>query len=349
MIKVGIVGVTGYTGMELARLLLRHPGVSLAFASSRQWAGKPLAAALPALAGSTDLAVSAFEPASAAAEADLFFLCLPHGGAMDAAAALHGLGKKVVDLSADLRLSDPALFSKWYGTEHRHPGLLREAVNGFPELLREKIAPAALVANPGCYPTSVVLGLAPLVERGMIRPDSIIADSKSGVSGAGREPAAHLHFPEVEGNFSAYKVAGAHRHTVEMEQELSRLAREPVTVTFSPHLLPVARGILSTLYASPAGALPGEEELVEIYRARYAGEPFVRVRGSSEPLPSLKEVRGTNRCIIAPRVDKRAGRLVVISCIDNLVKGASGQAVQNMNLMLGLPETEGLADLPLWP
>jgi N-acetyl-gamma-glutamyl-phosphate reductase len=349
MVRAGIVGVTGYTGMELARLLLRHPHAVLSYASSRQWAGKPLAAALPHLAGRTALTVSAFDSASAAREADVFFLCLPHGGAMDAAASLLAAGGKVVDLSADFRLKDPAAFEEWYQTPHRHPALLPEAVTGFCELHRVEVRKARFVANPGCYPTSVVLGLAPLLERGLIDPARLIADSKSGVSGAGRDPAPHLHFPEVEGDFSAYKVAGTHRHTSEMEQECSLLAGRPARITFTPHLLPVSRGIFSTLYADPAGKGMEDAELAELYSARYRDEPFIRVRGPGDPLPRLKDVRGSNLCVIAPRYDRRAGRYVVISCIDNLVKGASGQAVQNMNLMLGLHEEAGLLDLPVLP
>ncbi len=349
MIRAGIVGVTGYTGMELARILLRHPGVTLSFASSRKWAGRKLAEALPQLAGRTSLAVSAFDPAAAAREADVFFLCLPHGGAMDSAAALLAEGRKVIDLSADFRLKDPADFERWYQTPHRHPGLLSRAVSGFCELHREEIRGADFVANPGCYPTSVVLGLAPLLEKGVVEPGRLIADSKSGVSGAGRESAPHLHFPEVEGDFTAYKVAGTHRHIAEMEQECARLAGRPAYLTFTPHLLPVSRGILSALYAEPAGPLLSQAAMDDLYRARYGGEPFVRVRGAGDPLPRLKEARGTNLCIIAPRVDQRAGRYLVLSCIDNLVKGASGQAVQNMNLMAGLDEDAGLSDLPLLP
>jgi N-acetyl-gamma-glutamyl-phosphate reductase len=349
MIRTGIIGVTGYTGMELARILLRHPAASLSFVSSRKWAGRKLAEALPQLAGRTSLTVSAFDPKAAAREAEVFFLCLPHGGAMDAAAALLAEGRKVVDLSADFRLRDAADFERWYQTPHRHPLLLERAVTGFCELHREEIAGADIVANPGCYPTSVVLGLAPLLEKGLAEPERIIVDSKSGVSGAGREPAGHLHFPEVEGDFSAYKVAGSHRHIAEMEQECARLAGKAVRVTFTPHLLPVSRGILSTIYAEPAGPLLTQEELDGFFSARYSGEPFVRVRGARDQLPRLKEARGTNMCLLAPRVDRRAGRYLVISCIDNLVKGAAGQAVQNMNLMCALPEDAGLSDLPLLP
>jgi len=331
MVKVGIVGITGYTGMELARILLRHPRVSLSFASSRRWAGKPLAEALPHLAGRTSLTVSAFDAAEAAGVAEVLFLCLPHGGAMDAAAGLLASGARVVDLSADFRLKDPAEFERWYQAPHRHPELLPRAATGFCELRREELKGCRFVANPGCYPTSVALGLAPLLEKRLVDPSRLIADSKSGVSGAGREPAPHLHFPEVEGDFSAYKVAGPHRHTPEMEQECSRLAGRPARITFTPHLLPVSRGILSTLYAEPSGSPLTDGELGGLYSSRYAGEPFEQAQ------------------VGPPRLDQRTGRYVVLSCLDNLVKGAAGQAVQNMNLMLGLPEQEGLTDLPVLP
>ncbi|UCG39452.1 MAG: N-acetyl-gamma-glutamyl-phosphate reductase [bacterium] len=347
MVRVGIIGATGYTGMELARILLRHPAVRINYMTSRTWAGKRLGEALPHLGADQDLLLDKFDAGEATEKAEFFFVCLPHGQSMDAVGSLFERGAKVVDLSADFRLSDPSAYESWYG-EHRRKGLLRKAVYGLPELNRERIRNSRLVANPGCYPTSVILGLAPLLEKGVIKRKGIIADSKSGVSGAGREPRQNLHFPEVDGNFSAYNIAGKHRHTGEMEQELSRLTGEEIHITFSPHLLPLSRGIFSTIYCLHEGKLD-ESTLGGLYTGRYAGEPFVRISAPGAPLPSLKDVRGTNLCIVAPRLDGRTGTLVVISCLDNLVKGAAGQAVQNMNLMTGHPETAGLTDLPLLP
>lgn len=347
MTKVGIIGVTGYTGMELVRIIMDHPEMDLVYATSRTWAGKRLEEAMPSTEGRTDLEVTLLDPAEAAEKTELVFLCLPHGEAMDTAAQLVERGIRVVDLSADYRLKDSAVYEKWYGV-HSQPQLLPMAVYGLPEIHRVEISRASLVAVPGCYPTSVILGLMPAVRSGLVKPASIIADSKSGVSGAGREPKAGLHFPEVEGNFSAYNIAGVHRHTCEMEQELASVSGKPVTITFSPHLIPVSRGILSTLYADPFRAST-TEDLLDIYRERYSSEPFVRIRSYKDPLPSVKEVRGTNLCIIAPRVDQGNGRLVIVACLDNLVKGASGQAIQCSNLMLGLPETLGLGNLPLLP
>ncbi|MDF1537192.1 MAG: N-acetyl-gamma-glutamyl-phosphate reductase [bacterium] len=347
MIRVGIVGATGYTGMELVRILDAHPGARVCYATSRRWSGKRLSEAVGHLAGAPEIVLSVFHPAEAIEAAELFFVCLPHGEAMETVGQLREADAMVVDLSADFRLADPALYEMWYG-EHTRKGLLPQAVYGMPELHREKITGARLVANPGCYPTSVLLGVVPLLESGTVHSEGIVADSKSGVTGAGREPKPNLHFPEVAGNFSAYNIAGHHRHISEMEQELRRVAGGEVKLTFTPHLLPVNRGILSTIYARPVSK-PDERKVVNLFAERYQDEPFVRVRGSDQPLPGLADVRGTNMCIIAPRVDSRTGTVVVISCIDNLVKGAAGQAVQNMNLITGQDEVTGLSHLPLHP
>jgi N-acetyl-gamma-glutamyl-phosphate reductase len=347
MIRVGLIGATGYTGMELVRILSSHPGARVCYATSRTWSGKKLSDAVTHLAGAPDFTLSVFNPAEAVEAAELFFVCLPHGEAMETVGQLREADAMVVDLSADFRLSDPALYELWYG-EHTRKGLLPQAVYGLPELHREKIADARLIANPGCYPTSVLLGVAPLLESGIVHAEGIIADSKSGVSGAGRGPKPNLHFPEVTGNFSAYNIAGHHRHTSEMEQELGRIVDGEANITFTPHLLPVSRGLLSTIYTRPLSKLD-ERSLVKLFADRYKDEPFVQIRGSAQPLPGLADVRGTNMCIIAPRLDSRTGTVVVISCIDNLVKGASGQAVQNMNLMTGQVETTGLNYLPLHP
>ncbi len=347
MIDVGIIGATGYTGSELLRLLLGHPGVRVCYATSRTWAGKTVAAALPHLTGTPELVLEEFEADRALKEAAFFFVCLPHGESMGAVGLLRDGGSKVVDLSADFRLLDPQAYRQWYG-EHTREDLLGEAVYGLPELYRDRIAAADLVANPGCYPTSVILALAPFLEEGMVHTESIIADSKSGVSGAGREPRQSLHFPEVWGNFSAYNVGGRHRHTGEMEQELGHLAGVPIRITFTPHLLPVNRGILSTIYVKP---LPErtEEDFRKAYRDRYGKEPFVRVTSPERELPSLGDVRGSNFCFLGLKMDNRTKTLVLVSAIDNLVKGAAGQALQNMNLMTGLPESTGLTHTSVHP
>ncbi|MDF1526576.1 MAG: N-acetyl-gamma-glutamyl-phosphate reductase [bacterium] len=347
MLNAGIVGVSGYTGMELVRILHGHPGVQLTYATSRSWAGQRIGNAIPHLAESLELVLSSFDAADAADKAEFFFVCLPHGESMETVGVLREAGLKVVDLSADFRFNDFSGYEKWYGT-HTRIDLLAEAVYGMPELYREKIVGADLVANPGCYPTSVILGLAPLLAEGMVDPGTIVVDSKSGVSGAGRVPAPGLHFPETAGNFSAYNIAGHHRHIGEMEQELSSLAGVDVRITFSPHLLPVSRGILSTIYVKPSGNFD-DGKLFSAFLEYYKEELFVRVNGPDVILPSLKDVRGTNLCWIGPRLDTRTGTVVIVSCIDNLVKGASGQAVQNMNLMMGFPETTGIRQTALHP
>jgi N-acetyl-gamma-glutamyl-phosphate reductase len=347
MIRVGIIGVTGYTGMELVRILNGHSDVQLTYASSRSSAGREIGDAIPHIGNAIELVLSNFDATDAAGKAEFFFVCLPHGESMRTVGLLRQSGLKVVDLSADFRLNDPSEYEEWYGT-HTHRDLLTEAVYGMPELYRKQILSADLVANPGCYPTSAILGLAPLLMRGLVDPGTIVVDSKSGVSGAGRKPGPGFHFPETFSNFSAYNIAGQHRHTGEIEQELSNLAGTEVRITFSPHLLPVSRGILSTIYVKPVVKMDGDK-LLALYAEHYGGEPFVRLSGPEGVLPSLKDVRGTNFCWLGPRLDKRTGMIVIVSCIDNLVKGASGQAVQNMNLMMGLPETTGLEQTALHP
>ena len=347
MIRVGIIGVTGYTGMELVRLLGCHPGAQITYASSLSSIGVNLGKLVPGAKVDSDILVENFDPSRAWEMAEFFFLCLPHGESMETAGILFEKGARIVDLSADFRMPDPAQYEVWYG-EHKRINLLGEAVYGMPEIYRERLFEARLVANPGCYPTSIILGLAPLLKAGCIHSEGIVADSKSGVSGAGREPRANLHFPEVAGNFLAYNLAGRHRHTGEIEQELGALAGRPVRVTFSPHLLPVTRGILSTIYVNPVG-VTDDEALFRVLKDAYRHEPFLRVHRPEESLPSIKEVNGTNLCSIAGKVDERTGTVVIISCIDNLIKGAAGQAVQNMNLMTGQEETTGLMYMPLYP
>lgn len=348
MLNVGIIGVTGYTGMELIRILHIHPEVEITYASSLDNIGKKIGEAVPHLGKSGDLTISDFDVAKAAGAAGFFFVCLPHGVSMEIVAPLRDAGAKVVDLSADFRLTDASVYEHWYG-EHKHKELIEGAVYGMPELYRDRIRTAHLVANPGCYPTSVILGLAPLIAGKMVDTHDIVIDSKSGISGAGREPAPGVHFPEVFGNFSAYNIAGRHRHISEMEQELGNLAGDEITITFSPHLIPVNRGILSTIYCKPEGGIIDDEELHRVYKQYYKEEPFIRTSGPDSPLPSLKDIRGTNDVFIGIRSDKRSGRITIVSTIDNLVKGASGQAVQNMNLMAGFPERTGLELMPLHP
>jgi N-acetyl-gamma-glutamyl-phosphate reductase len=348
MLKVGIVGVTGYTGMELIRILHNHPEVEITYASSLDNVGKKIGEAVPHLGKRGDLIISAFDVGDAARAAGFFFVCLPHGVSMDIVAPLREAGSRVVDLSADFRIADVSVYEHWYG-KHRHKELIAGAVYGMPELYRDRIRTAGLVANPGCYPTSVILGLAPLIAGGIVDALDIVIDSKSGISGAGREPSPGVHFPEAFGNFSAYNIAGRHRHISEMEQELGTLAGNGITITFSPHLIPVSRGILSTIYCKSLGRSLDDQELHRIFTQYYSGEPFVRISGPGSPLPSLKDVRGTNDVFIGFRSDNRTGRITIVSTLDNLVKGASGQAVQNMNLMAGFPEKTGLDLMALHP
>ncbi|MEW6501700.1 MAG: N-acetyl-gamma-glutamyl-phosphate reductase [Thermodesulfobacteriota bacterium] len=345
MIRVGIVGASGYTGAELVRLLVNHPAVELTLATSRQYAGKPLSQAFPHLAGRCTLICRDLPVEEYAGMADLFFTAVPHQTAMGLVPRLLAAGKKVVDLSADFRIHDAAVYEAWYQA-HTAPELLASAVYGLPERHRAAIKGAKLVANPGCYPTSVILGLAPLLAAGLIDPETLVVDSKSGTSGAGRGAAVGTLYCEVTDGFRAYKVA-EHRHTPEIEQELAKLAGKPVTISFTPHLVPMSRGILSTIYAKALKTLP-QAELDSLYQEYYKEEPFVRVLPPGA-LPATQYVRGSNYCDLAARFDKRTGRVIVLAAIDNLVKGAAGQAVQNMNLICGLPEGQGLEVVPFFP
>lgn len=343
MLKIGIVGATGYGGEELIRLLLSHPEVELtALAAKMEGEKTPIPEIFPAFEGSINLTCSDLNVEKMAAGSELIFLALPHQVSMEIASCFLNLGKKVIDFSADYRFGEAQVYEEWYGVRHTHKELLQEAVYGLPELYREEIKKARLVANPGCYPTSVILGTAPLLSRGLVDIKNIIVDSKSGVSGAGRWPGKDFHFGEIQENFKAYKVTG-HRHQPEIEEQLSKLARKETRITFTPHLAPMKRGILSTIYMNlREDASP--EELGQLYEDFYGDEPFVRVLGLDK-FPETKSVWGTNYCHIGLKVDKRIGRAIVISAIDNLIKGASGQAVQNMNLMQGFEEKEGLAHL----
>jgi N-acetyl-gamma-glutamyl-phosphate reductase len=345
MVKAAIVGASGYTGVELIRLLEGHPEVEISCVTSRQHAGEEIAAVFPSLLEKITLVCDPVEIALIAAKADFVFTALPHKTAMEVVPDLLAAGKKVVDLSADYRLRDVAVYEAWY-QEHTSAHLLSEAVYGLPEIYRNKIREARLVANPGCYPTSVALGLAPLIGEGLIDLRTLVVDSKSGTSGAGRLAKPGSLFCEVNEGFKAYGV-GAHRHTPEIEQTLSDLAGKEVVINFTPHLLPVNRGILSTCYASLEKAA-STGELVEAYREFYRREPFVRVHPEGS-LPNVAFVRASNYCDVGLVSDPRTGRVIVVSAIDNLVKGAAGQAVQNMNIMLGMEETAGLTALPTFP
>ena len=345
MIKVGIYGGSGYTGQELLRLLCGHPGAKVVAATSRRFAGVPVADVYPVFSGRTDLAYTDTSPEEMAALADLVFLALPHGVSMEVAPQFLRAGRKVIDLSADFRIRDAASYEAWYG-RHTAAGTIPEAVYGLPELYRDRIRTSRLVANPGCYPTSVILGLAPVLRSRWVETGSVIADSKSGVSGAGRDPQIASLFCEVDGGFKAYKV-GRHRHTPEIEQELSLLAGSEMKISFTPHLLPVKRGILSTIYATLERDVTGEDATA-LYREFYRDEPFVRVCRAGQ-FPNLSSVVGSNYCDIGVTVDPRTRRIIVVSVIDNLIKGASGQAIQNMNLMCSLEEGTGLPDIALFP
>jgi N-acetyl-gamma-glutamyl-phosphate reductase len=346
MLKVAIVGASGYTGLELIRLLDRHPEVVIKCVTSEQSAGKRISEIFPSLRSRCDLVLEPLETSAIIQKADLIFTALPHQAAMLVVPDFLAAGKKVVDLSADYRLHDPTVYGAWY-EPHKNPELLPEAVFGLPELRREAIKKARLIANPGCYPTSVILGLKPLLENGLIDITSIISDSKSGTSGAGRSAKVDSLYCEVNDSFKAYGVGGLHRHTPEIEQELSWLAGQPVTITFTPHLVPMDRGILSTIYATPTRTVT-TEELVALYANVYKDEPFVRPLPKGQ-FPSTAFVRGSNFCDIGVTLDVRANRIVVVSAIDNLVKGASGQAIQNMNLVCGFSEILGLEGLALFP
>ena len=341
--KTGIINVTGYTGIELVRLLHGHPDVELTSVTGRSAAGKPLGAVFPHL---NHLKLIVEETLG---KVDVAFSAMPHKESVEVILPLVETSVKVVDISADFRLRDAGDYPRWYGFEHPDIELLSKAVYGLPELYRKQIASAQIVANPGCYPTSAILALAPAVKAGLITPDVII-DSKSGVSGAGRSLNLQTHYAETNEDVAAYSLGG-HRHLSEITQELKLLGLTRPSVTFIPHLIPMTRGILTTAYAPlVSGKIDrsetGQAELRKLYLDFYQNEPFVKV---TESPPHTKHTWGNNLCLIHPTTDARTGRLIVISCIDNLVKGAAGQAIQNMNLMLGLPETAGLEALAIYP
>ena len=342
MIKVGIVGGTGYTGVELLRLLALHPQVELRTITSRADAGEPVSQMFPSLRGLVDLCFVHPDEAHLD-QCDLVFFATPNGIAMHQARALLDAGVKVIDLAADFRIKDVAEWEKWYGMSHACPDLIAEAVYGLPEINREQIRTARLVANPGCYPTAVQLGFIPLLEAGLVDIGGLIADAKSGVSGAGRKAEVGTLFAESSDNFKAYGVSG-HRHLPEIRQGLAQVAQHEVGLTFVPHLTPMIRGIHATLY----GRLTRDVDLQALFEQRYANETFVDVMPAGSQ-PETRSVRGSNRCRIAVYRPQQGDTAVVLSVIDNLVKGAAGQAVQNMNIMFGLPESTALAIVPLLP
>jgi N-acetyl-gamma-glutamyl-phosphate reductase len=336
MIKVAILGATGYTALEAIKILLRHPQAEIVAVTSRQEGRPPISSVHPSLVGRLDLPLEDLSPEEVGARAECVFGCLPHCASAEILPRVLAAGAKVVDFSADYRLDDPASYLEWYGHAHPDADRLGTTVYGLPELFRDRIQGAALVANPGCYATSAILPLAPLVKRGLIETHDIIVDSKSGVSGAGRQPKLTTHFPECNESMSPYNV-GRHRHTPEIEQIVSRHAGVMPQVIFTPQLAPMDRGILSTIYAKPTKPLT-DADILAVLREAYAGERFVRV---VDHLPGTKDTVDTNFCDITARVVR--GRVLLISCLDNLVKGAAGAAVQNFNVLFGLPEITGLA------
>ena len=345
MAKIGIAGATGYTGVELLRLLANHPEGEITFLTSETYQGELISTVFPSLGGFTDMKLVPLDSVSGG-DCDILFLALPHTTAMAKLPDYLNGDARVIDLSADYRLKDPKVFEEWYGVKHAHPELTDEAVYGLPEIYREKIQSARLVANPGCYPTSVVLALAPLMNTGWADLTYIVADSKSGVSGAGRKPLLGTQFAECNEGVSAYNLA-THRHTPEIEQELSALAGSEIRVTFSPHLMPMTRGLLSTVYINLKQEI-SVEYFVAHFQKFYKDEPFVRVLQPGT-YANTRFVASSNFCDIGVQVDRRNQRAIITSAIDNLVKGASGQAIQNMNLMLGIEETTGLTSPGIFP
>ncbi|MDY6794187.1 MAG: N-acetyl-gamma-glutamyl-phosphate reductase [Actinomycetota bacterium] len=346
--KVGIIGASGYAGAELLRILYSHPGVSVAYVAAHTYAGWKVADLYPHLHVFEGISFEEFRAEEALSRADFHFVALPHGKSMEVVPALIEGGAKVVDLSADYRISDAVEYSRWYGLEHTSQHLLEEAVYGLPEINAEKIAGACLVANPGCYPTAVILALAPLAERGPAAIRNVIADAKSGVSGAGRGLSLTAHFAQAEGSVKPYAV-GSHRHIPEMEEVLSAIAGSGIELTFAPHLVPMSRGILATCYVGldPQEGL-SEEEIRDIYLDYYRDKPFV-VLLELGLFPETKAVCGSNYCHVGLGLDKRVSMVIAAAAVDNLVKGASGQAVQCMNIMQGWKEETGLEALGIFP
>jgi N-acetyl-gamma-glutamyl-phosphate reductase len=343
--RVGIIGATGYTGVELLRLLLLHPEVEVTALTSQKYAGVPIDQVFPSLRKHLPLTCEELAVEHVSKKTDFIFTAVPHKTAMETVPLFYRQGKRVVDLSADFRFKDPAVYERWY-QKHTSTDLLPESVYGLPELHREKIRKAKIVGNPGCYPTGALIGLIPLVKKSMVSLENVVIDSKSGVSGAGRDAVLESLFCEVNEGVKAYKIF-EHRHLPEIEQELSEIAQKKVSVSFVPHLIPMDRGILTTLYLVLTKRWKAEEVL-NTFQEHYQKEPFVRIYPKGK-FPNTKDVRGSNYCDIGVKVNEAEDRAVIVTAIDNLVKGASGEAVQNMNIMLGYPETMGLDVLPLSP
>jgi N-acetyl-gamma-glutamyl-phosphate reductase len=343
--RVGIIGATGYTGMELLRVLLNHPEVEVTALTSQKYAGISIDQVFPSLKKHLQLKCEELKVEEISKKTDFIFTAVPHKTAMETVPLFYRQGKRVVDLSADFRFKDAGVYERWY-QKHTAAGLLSESIYGLPELHREKIRKAKIVGNPGCYPTGALIGLIPLAKKGMISLEGIVIDSKSGVSGAGRDVVLESLFCEVNEGARAYKIF-EHRHLPEIEQELSGMVRKNVAVTFVPHLIPMDRGILTTLYFVLTKKSK-TEEVLETFQEHYQKEPFIRICPQGK-LPNTKDVRGSNYCDIGVKVNESDNRAVIVTASDNLVKGASGQAVQNMNIMLGFSETMGLEVLPLFP
>ncbi|SMP40483.1 N-acetyl-gamma-glutamyl-phosphate reductase [Anoxynatronum buryatiense] len=344
--KAGILGSTGYTGAELVRILIQHPEVELAFVDSRSYEHQPFEAVYSNLKGQAEMTAVSVDPENLPEKVDIVFCALPHRISQHKVILLQRQGIRVVDLSADFRLDQQSVYEQWYNTPHEAPELLEKAVYGLPEWYAEELKETRLAANPGCFPTSILLPLLPLLKENLVTGEHLVIDSKTGVSGAGRGPSAVNVFSQVNENVRAYGI-GTHRHTPEIEQELSKAAGKSVTLQFTPHLVPMDRGILSTIVMPLPEGLT-ERKLQDCYQAYYDHKPFIRLLGT-DTLPETKAVRGSNFCDIAWKADRRSGNLILVSVIDNLIKGSSGEAVQNMNLMLGLPEEMGLHHLPIWP
>jgi N-acetyl-gamma-glutamyl-phosphate reductase len=346
MIRVAICGGSGYAGGELLRILSNHPLITVTTVTSERSAGKSVTDLFPNLYHYSNLTYEPLRSGNILGKADVFFMALPHGESQKAVDFFFREGKKVVDLSADYRLKDAKIYQQWYKTEHKFQKTLKNAVYGLPELYRKEISKTRLVANPGCYPTGAVLGLCPSIKHKLIDVTSIIIDSKSGISGAGRKAEIALSYSEVNEGFKAYALA-THRHTPEIEQELSSMAGKNVKVNFTPHLAPLDRGIFTTIYAGLAKKID-TGRIIDLYKNTYAGEPFIRVLEEGK-FPNVKNVRGTNHCEIGITVNRRTNTLVVVTAIDNLMKGASGAAVQNLNIMMEFDEKTGLDTVALFP
>ncbi|MDT8323095.1 MAG: N-acetyl-gamma-glutamyl-phosphate reductase [Bacteroidota bacterium] len=342
-LRIAVVGATGYTGSELVRILHQHSAADIVAITSERRAGESFAAVHPHFRGIVDHTLVSADTLTDH-EPDLVFLALPHGVSMEFVAKYHAAPFRIIDLSGDFRLASPAVYAEWYGKTHVHPDGFDAAVYGLPEVYRARIRDARLVANPGCYPTTSILGALPLLEADIIDPAQIIVDAKSGTTGAGVTPKESTHYSNVADNFRAYGLK-SHRHTAEIEEQLIARGATEHAVQFTPHLLPVDRGILATIYTRPKRDV-SEAEVRDVYASRYADEPFVRL--CSVP-PTLKDVRGSNYCDVFVTYDARTRRIITLSAIDNLVKGAAGQAVQNMNVMYGYEESEGLAHIPMNP